>query len=303
MMLGIKELIENFCKLFEKTILRLTFCVDNNDPQSGTNQCNIAEDYDINRICGELLELPWHPGRVFEENDIEYSTGENRETYVLAQLDDFDKIILSEQSSSKNVLYPVFSLRFPLIQIKHNYGNSSSCVVGILRPNEALTKYLLATDQMSAIAKIESKKERIKALKSYVIRAANWGKKSNPIYIETLREYRCRKLEENREELEAKASVIALKYKCSKNSIKFIAALHKELAHHRSQQPELNEDGLCATVNSSLVTGTDQWCGADDEANKNISTIYKIIDWLKEVCPLLWAKYQEKKLRRKESNL
>lgn len=322
---GIKELIETFCKKFQKTTLRMTFYTEGHDLLDTGDSRKVVEDYRIDRICGELLELPWHPGRVFEEDDIEPRSGEQREAYTLAQMDEFDRFIPFEQAEfdklphftanffgkdpkidrdihdKRRALRPLFSERFPRIIV--NCGPARDDKSGAIRylPARALDAYRLATERMPTILAIEDKAKRIGAFKSYVMHAASWGDSPGPAYVETLREYRHRESEEIRKELEAEAGVLATKHKCNVSSMKFIAVLHRELDRHRTRREGLREDGLCATAYPGSMAGVEQWYEMNDDVSGEISRVHEILDWLKGACPLLWAQYQERKLRRKEA--
>lgn len=202
-MSGIKEVIEKFYSKFKRVTLRLTYNNNGNE---------FAENYNIDRVCEELLEMPWHPKRMFDKNDIERFSGEQREVYVLKQMDEFDKYIPFEKAEfnklphftawffgkdpaidanihkKRNALRPMFNEHFPRIIVNCGISRYDPELGCVYKPTGALKVYRMAMDNIPRILEVEDKKKQLGELKSYVLNATDWGEwRPIPVYIEAIR--------------------------------------------------------------------------------------------------------------------
>jgi hypothetical protein len=110
--------------------------------------------------------------------------------------------------------------------------------------------------------------------------------------VETENEYQARRTDEQRRELERTASGIAQRYGVEAGTMDFIKACESELERFQDYRQGLREDGLCIGYGVTY----EQWA---DEFNCSVwdsDAIYKILEWVKTECPLLWSKYLESKL-------
>lgn len=309
---GVKDLIEQFRKRFKNTTLVLTFYTEGHDllddySASGRKK---VEEVGIDRVLSEFLELLWYPSKAYYAEDGDELSEEQQEARDLETLAQFDAYLAACKASTaecaklgdgkkddcparlhRKAFNEGAATAYPLLYVTDQHGTRQRTFVHGLR---------FFCDKAPDVIAVEDKPKRLKAYVALVYNATNWGDSSGPANIETRKEHRVREAEEVRKELEEAAKKLAAKHKVQVSSMKFIAVLLRERDRHRTRREGLREDGLCATAYPFSQAGVEQWYEMNDDVNGDIARVHDIIDWLKGECPLLWAKYQERKLKRKE---
>lgn len=295
---GVKELIEQFRKWFEKTTLLVTFYTEGHDlldDYTATGRKKV-EEVGIDRVLSEFMELLWYPNKAYYAESYDELNEEQQEARDLETLAQFDAFYAASEANTaecaklgdgkkddcparqyRKAFNEAAATAYPLLHHTDRHGTRQRTFVYGL-------KYFY--EKAPDVIAVEDKAKRVKAYIGFVYNATNWGDSSGPAHIESRKEHRVREAEEVRKELEEAAKKLAAKHKCQISSMKFIEGLR--------------EDGLCATAYPFSQAGIDQWYEMNDDVNSDLCRVHEIIDWLKGECPLLWAKYQERKLKRRE---
>lgn len=309
-----KELIEAFHARFKNTTLLLTFYVEDHDlldAYDGRDRRRV-ERADIDRVCGEYLQLLWYPGKPYHAEKYDALNEQQQEARDTALLAAFDAFYAADKANQEEAvaLLDDHSPGCPARVHRKAFQDAAPAAFPVLyRTDRHGTRretwvYGMAyfADNVAPLLAEEDKAKRLGRYKGFVNAATNWGDSSGPAHIETAKENRKREGEEQRTKLEESARKIAARHKVKFGTMAFIAALFRERDRHRVRREGLREDGLCATAYPGSMAGVEQWHEMNDDVNGDIAHVHEVIDWLKTECPLLWAKYQERKLRRREAS-
>lgn len=128
----------------------------------------------------------------------------------------------------------------------------------------------------------------------------DWGGCS---FIGTVEDYEKRQQEERRAELETAAAVFAQSHNVRSGSMEFIAAVEAEIERVRDQQEEWNnperrmeEWAACQHTGGGSEVYFDDLNFENGRYASRRESLFGIMEWLEQNCPLLMAKYRETKL-------
>lgn len=128
------------------------------------------------------------------------------------------------------------------------------------------------------------------------------------IFFGTSEEYTKHKAEKRRQELESAASQIAMHHNIKVNSLEFIGVVEKQIADVDYAQERWNDDEIRMEEWAAHMHSGSRDAYFDDlnfvngHYEHNRDQLENILEWVSENCPLLWAQYEEQKLRHKNEN-
>jgi hypothetical protein len=109
--------------------------------------------------------------------------------------------------------------------------------------------------------------------------------------------------EEQRKKLEVSAKVFAHKHNCKLGTFEFIRAIEEELADNASRREQWNNPEVRMeewAAHQYAGGGSESYFDDLNYENANFEgesdSLENILEWLRTECPLLMAKYEEKKL-------
>lgn len=123
---------------------------------------------------------------------------------------------------------------------------------------------------------------------------AVWSETTN---VYTVEEYEAEKSEEMRRKLESEAARIARSHNVKFDTIEFINIINEMIEATHSNQQGMEEDGLCIGYGCT----TEAWFDDYNYISSQRNNLHDIFEWLSQECPLLWAKYNESKLKEQEN--
>lgn len=123
-------------------------------------------------------------------------------------------------------------------------------------------------------------------------------------YLGTKEEYAEHERERRREELEGLAKRLAAKFKVKLSSIAFIEKLYEAIdiingdrEHWNNPEVRAEEWAACMYSGGGSDVYYDDLNFVNNRYSEQCTDLWDILDWLREECPLLMCKYEEKKLR------
>lgn len=134
--------------------------------------------------------------------------------------------------------------------------------------------------------------------------ARQFAERNDGFYGGTIAEYEEMKREQRREELEGMAKELAAKFRMKLSSIQFIEKLNEVIDGVKNDRDDWNhyerraeEWAACMYSGAGSDTYFDDLNFENGRYDNRINDYYDILEWLREECPLLMCKYDEKKLR------